>query len=358
MTTILGYTLEKRESTNPLWQTFWTFLALVVALLISAVLIILAKANVGEAFAGLFGGAFGSWKATIETLVKATPLILTGLAVTIAFRGRIWNIGAEGQFWAGAMAGYWASANFLDLNPILHFFVILLAAFIGGAVCGLIPGILKGLLRVDETIVTVMMNYVVHFYLSYLLSGPWQDPDEFYYITSPVPESSQYPVVFPNTRLHVGFIVAVVASVVVFWILNKTRLGYEIRAIGMNPLAAKFKGINVSQVIIVTMLISGGVAGLAGAGEVVGLHHRLRTDISSGYGFTGIIVAMLAGLNPLVVIVAAIFFGGLINGSNRMQIFTGVPVALVYAMQAIVLLCLLSFQVLTNYRIRRTINAD
>ena len=353
MTEFIGLRFEKRERTSRWWQASMTLLAIIVALLISAVLIVSAGANIGEAFAGLYKGAFGSYKAIIETLVKATPLILTGLAVAIAFRGKIWNIGAEGQLWAGAMAGYWASANFTSLHPTIHLFVILIYAFMGGAICGAIPGLLKGLLNVDETIVTVMMNYVIHFYLSYLLSGPWQDPDEFYYISSPVPEAAKYPVVIANTRLHIGFIVALVATVFVFWLLQKTRLGYEIRAMGLNPIAAKFKGINVSRVIIISMLISGGIAGLAGVGEVVGLHHRLRADISKGLGFTGIIVAMLSGLNPLAVVVAAIFFGALINGSNTMQIFTGVPVALVYAMQAIVLLCLLSFQVLTNYRIRR-----
>jgi len=353
MIEVLGLRFEKREHSNRLWQASMTLLAIIVALLISGVLIISAGPNVGKAFAGLYAGAFGSWKAILETLVKATPLILTGLAVTIAFRGKIMNIGAEGQFFAGAITGYWASTNFAWMHPVLHFFVIILSGFIGGAVCGLIPGLLKGLLKVDETIVTVMMNYVVQFILSFLLSGIWQAPGEFYYISSPVPESVYYPVLFQNSRLHVGFIIAIVATIVIFWLLQKTRLGYEIRTIGLNPTAAKFKGINVSQVIIITMLISGGIAGLAGVGEVVGLHHRLRMDISSGYGFTGIIIAMLGGLNPFAVIVAAIFMGGLINGSNRMQIFSNVPTALVYAMQAIVLICLLTFQVLANYRIRR-----
>jgi len=353
MIEVLGLKVEKREQVSGLWQVLMALLAIIVALLISALLIASAGANIREAFSGLYGGAFGSWKAIIETLVKATPLILTGLAVTVAFRGALWNIGAEGQFWAGAMAGWWASYNITTLPPALHFLVILLCAFLAGAFCGLIPGLLKAFLKVDETIVTVMMNYIVHFYLSYLLSGPWQDPNEFYYITAPVPEDAYYPIVFPNTRLHAGIVVALVSAFIVFWLLRKTRLGYEIRAMGLNPTASKFKGVNVAQVIVVAMLISGGIAGLAGAGEVVGLHHRLRMDISSGYGFTGIIVAMLGGLNPFAVIIAAIFFGALVNGSNRMQIFTGVPVALVYAMQAIVLLCLLSMQVLAKYRIRR-----
>ena len=358
MIKVLGYQFEKREHVNRVWQAVMTFVALLIAVIITGILIISSGANFGEAISGLISGAFGSWKAILETLVKATPLILTSLAVTLAFRGNIMNIGAEGQLFCGAMAGYWVAANFSGMNTTLHIILIVVAGFVGGAICGLIPGLLKGLLKVDETIVTVMMNYIVQYMLSFLLSGVWQAPGEHYYLSSPVPDAVFYPYIFPNSRLHIGFIFALVAAVVVYWLLQKTRLGYEIRAIGLNPVAARFKGIKVSRVIIITMLISGGIAGLAGVGEVVGLHHRLRLDISSGYGFTGIIIALLGGLNPFAVIVASIFMGGLINGSNSMQIFSHVPSALVDAMQAIVLICLLAFQVLANYRIRKVKNAE
>jgi simple sugar transport system permease protein len=351
MIEVLGYRLEKREHVNRVWQVIMSLFAIFTAVIITGILIISSGADFKEAFSGLISGAFGSWKAILETLVKATPLILTSLAVTLAFRGNIMNIGAEGQLFCGAMAGYWVAANFEGMNSGLHIALIVVAGFIGGAICGLIPGLLKGLLNVDETIVTVMMNYVIQYFLSFLLSGLWQAPGEHYYLSSPVPEAVYYPLIFQNSRLHIGFIFAIVAALVVFWLLNKTRLGYEIRSLGLNPIASKFKGIKVSRVIIITMLISGGIAGLAGVGEVVGLHHRLRMDISSGYGFTGIIIALLGGLNPFAVIFASIFMGGLINGSNSMQIFSHVPSALVDAMQAIVLICLLSFQVLANYRI-------
>lgn len=358
MIEVLGLKFEKRESINPFWKVGMTLLAIVAAILVTGILIISSGANFWEAMNGLMKGAFGSWKAILETLVQSTPLILTGLAVTLAFRGKIMNIGAESQLYTGAMMGYWVAANFSGMNPVLHIILIVIAGFFGGAVCGLIPGLLKGIFKVDETIVTVMMNYVIQYVLSFLLSGLWQEPGEFYYISSPVPEDVYYPLLVNGSRLHIGFLFAIITALVVFWILKKTKLGYEIRTIGLNPTAAKFKGINVTKVIITTFLISGGIAGLAGVGEVVGLHHRLRTDISSGYGFTGIIIAMLAGLNPFGVIIAAIFMGGLINGSNAMQIFSHVPTALVSAMQAIVLICLLSFQVLANYRIRKVKNAE
>lgn len=349
----LGLKIEKRENPNRLWQISMSFLAIIIALILSALLILSSGSNVGVAFSGLFSGAFGSRKAIIETLVKSTPYILTGLAVTLAFRGKFMNIGAEGQFYSGAMACYWAVLLFQDLPPYIHIVVIIIFGFLGGALCGLIPGLLKGLLQVDETIVTVLLNYVVHYILSLLLSGVWQPPGEYYFISSPIPDSLKLPLIFQNTRLHIGFLIAIFIALLVYWLINKTKLGYEIKAIGFNATAAKFKGISISRVIIVTMIISGGIAGLAGVGEVLGLHHRLRLDISGNAGFTGIIIAMLGGLNPFGVILAAVFMGGLINGANAMQIFSNVPTALVYAMQAIVLICLLSFQVVANFRIRR-----
>ena len=201
-----------------------------------------------------------------------------------------------------------------------------------------------------------MLNYVVIYLLSYLLAGPWREPDQYYHMSPPVPEGAQFPVLLEDYRLHLGFLIALAATGLVFWLLQKTRLGYEIRAIGLNPTAARFKGVNVSRVIIWIMIISGGLAGIAGAGEVVGLHHRLKPDIASGVGFTGIIIAMLAALNPLAVIPAAILFGGLVNGANRMQILTGVPTAMVYTIQAIVLLFVLAAQALATYRAEKVKN--
>jgi simple sugar transport system permease protein len=355
--TLLGLQFERRESSSGWLQFLALILALVVSLLVSSVFVILADANVIEAFQALFAGAFGSGKALLETLVKATPLILAGLSATIAFRGQIWNIGIEGQVLAGAMAAYWVSANWTALPPLLLFPAILIAAFIAGGVCGWIPGYLKAKMGLDEVLITVMLNYVIIFLLSYLLADPWREPDQYYHMTSEVPAVAHFPRLFANSRLHLGFIVALVATGLLFWLLWKTRLGYEIRAIGLNPIASKFKSVNVHQVIIITMIISGGLAGLAGAGEVIGLHHRLKPDVAAGIMGSGIIVAMLAGLNPLGVIPAAILFGGLINGANRMQILTGVPIAIVYTIQAVVLLFVLGTQVIATYRIRRVNDA-
>jgi ABC-type uncharacterized transport system permease subunit len=179
------------------------------------------------------------------------------------------------------------------------------------------------------------------------------DPASFYPRTASVPAAASYPTLFEGHRVHLGVIIAIIAALLVYWILKKTPLGFDIRALGANPTAAKFRGININMVLIVTMIISGGLAGLAGAGEVFGVHHKLQMDISPGYGYTGIIVGVLAELNPLVTILTAVFFGGLINGGVKLITSIGIPTALIFAMQAIILIFILAARVLTRYRIRR-----
>ncbi|OGO30301.1 MAG: hypothetical protein A2136_02540 [Chloroflexi bacterium RBG_16_54_11] len=347
--------LEKREDVGLFGRLFAILVALLAAMLVSAVLIKFTDASPTEAFTNLIKGAFGNRRAILETLVKSTPLILTGLATVIAFRGKIWSIGQEGQFFLGAIGGYWAYRAFEGLPALALVPIIVVAGFLTGAIGGMVAGFLKAYFNVDEIISTVMGNYIIDYFLSFLLSGvgPWREPGSYYQQTATISENAHYPLLFDNSRLHMGFLIALTGSLVVYLILNHTPFGYQLRAFGSNPRAAKFKGININKIFIVTMLISGGLAGLAGTGELFGVQYRLRPDLSPGYGYTGIIVAMLAGLNPIGVLPAGILFGALINGSAQMRIATGVPTALTYAIQAIVLLFLLSAQVLSRYRIRR-----
>jgi ABC-type uncharacterized transport system permease subunit len=351
---------EKREDVGFLGRLLAILFALLAAMLVSAILITLADASPTEAFINLLKGAFGNTRAILETLVKATPLILTGLATVIAFRGKIWSIGQEGQLFLGAIGGYWAYRVFEGLPGIVLVPIIILAGFIVGGMGGMLAGLLKAYFNVDEIISTVMGNYIIDYLLSFLLSGvgPWREPGSYYQQTAPISENAHFPLLFPIGRLHMGFLIALAGIMVVYLILNRTPFGYQIRAYGLNPRAAKFKGVNINKVFILTMLISGGLAGLAGTGELFGVQYRLRPDLSPGYGYTGIIVAMLAGLDPVGVLPAAILFGALINGSAQMRIATGVPTALTYAIQAIVLLFLLSAQVISRYRIRRAEHAE
>jgi simple sugar transport system permease protein len=332
-------------------------LTLLAASIVSTLLILSAGADIGESLRALVNGAFGSTNALLETLVQATPLIFTGLAVTVAFRGRVWNIGAEGQFFAGTMAAYWAANQFGGLPAWLLLPTIVVAGALAGAFWGAIAGFLKARYGASEIIVTVMLNFIILRILSFLLSGVWQDPNSYFYQTALIPDPSYLPRLFGRGRLHLGFVVSLLTAAVVYVVLWRTVLGYEIRAIGSNPTAANYKGISVPVLTIVVMAVSGAIAGLGGVSEVAGLHHRLRLDISTGYGFTGIIIALLGRLHPVGVLIAAIFFGALVNGSLAMQISTGVPVALVQAIQGVTLILLLTAEVLTRYRIRK-VGAD
>jgi simple sugar transport system permease protein len=345
------YRLEKREIS--FGMQFLSILAAVfLALLISAGLIATSGADVGGALLALWKGAFGSQKATLETLVQATPILFTGLAMVIAFRGKVINIGGEGQFFAGALATAWVCLHYDTLPKGILIPLIVLAAMLAGALWAFIPGFLKARFGVSEIVVTVMMNYIMVAFTTYLLGGPWQAPNDHFLETARFKASTFLPTFF-HSRIHLGFWIALVIVAVLYIILWKTPLGYEIRAVGENPTAAKYKGIKASTVIITVMLLSGAIAGLGGGMELSGLAHRLRLDISTGYGYTGILIALLGRLNPIGVIPAAIFFGALVNGSTSMQVNFNVPVPLVSTIQGVVLILVLAFDTVFRYRIRR-----
>jgi simple sugar transport system permease protein len=344
--------LEKRR--QPTWQTILltNAAALGASLIVSAGLIATSGADVGQALQVLYTTAFKTWNGFSETLVQSTPLIFTGLAIVIAFRARVWNIGAEGQFFAGAMASTWLALALPGLPRPLLLALITLAAMIGGAAWALIPGLLRARLNTNEIFVTVMMNFIIVSLLSFLLDGIWQVPGEFYLQTPVTPEEAHYPRYF-GSRVHLGFLLALVMAAGVYLLLWRTPLGYEFRAIGDNPLSAQYKGVAIGRTIVLVMALSGALAGLAGGSEIAGIHHRIRLDISLGYGFTGILIAMLGRLNPFGAVMAAIFFGALVNGSTAMQIFAGVPVAIVFSVQGIVLCCLIIAEALARYRLSR-----
>lgn len=349
----LNIRIVRRQHESQLSKILPVLFALLAALIISAFLIWLAGADITEAFTALFQGAFGGTRQFLETLNKATPLILTGLAAAIAFRAKIWNIGAEGQLLAGAIAAYWTVTTLYWLPPALLFVAVLLISFLAGAILGLLAGILKTRFNVDVIISTVMLNYIVAYILSLLVDTVYRDPDTYHKISPKIPAGTEFPLIFADYRLHAGIIVAVIVAILIYLLIEKSPRGYEIQAIGHNPTAAEFKGISGSRTLLYVMLISGGVAGLAGGSELTGLIHRLRLDISPGYGFTGIIVAMLAGLHPLGILLTSLLFGALLTGSLKMQIVAGIPVSLVYAMQAIVLLFVIAAEFFTLYEIRR-----
>ncbi len=301
-----------------------------------------AGADAAAGFGALAQGAFGSWRAVLETLTRAAPLMLTGASVAVAFRARLWSIGAEGQLFAGAIAGYGA-ARAVAMPDWLAFPVILAAGFAGGAAYGWLAGFLKVRRGVSEVISTVMLNYIALLVLSLLLlDGPWSDPNAAYEQSPPVPAATEFPLLVAHSRLHVGLIVALTACAAVQLMMARTSLGYDIRALGDNPSAWAAKMGPPDRLVLIVMGLSGGLAGLAGVGEAFGAHHRLLAGISPGYGYTGLCLAIAARLKPAGIVIGSLLFGGIVSAGIKMQILTGIPSAASTVIQAVILLAVLT----------------
>jgi len=352
----LGFEIVERRDVHPLIQVLVVIVGLLVAFAVSGWVISLTGNDPVESFSVMFKGAFGEKRKILTTLMRSSPLLLTALATVIAFRAQIWSIGQEGQLFAGAMLSFTLYRIIgPDLPRPLFITVIVLTGFLGGAMLGWLAGWLRTRFNVDIIISTVLLNYIIITMLQFLLYDHkyWMDPNGFYPRSILIPKEAWYPILIEGSRLHMGFLIAVGLAILIYWILRKTPYGYDLRALGANPVATQFKGINVNRLILVTMFISGGLAGLAGVGELFGVHHNVNLDISPGYGYTGIIIAMLAELHPIFVILAAIFFGGLINGSIILVTSTGVHTSIVFVIQALVLIAVLVSRALMKYRIRR-----
>ncbi len=348
--------IEARVNPKLHWTVLMYVLASCLGLLLTALLLLFSGADVIKAFSALLKGAFGSQKALIATLAKSTPLILTGLATVVAFRAQVWSIGQEGQVYAGAMMAYLGSLILLGAPAWLLVSGIVVFGMIGGAVLGTTAAVLKDRFGVNEIISTVMLNYLIVFLLSYLIGGgPWTEVGDtvVYQQTSPVPESAQLPMLFDSNKLHAGFLFALAAAVVCYVVLEKTPLGYEIRALGFNPVALAYRGTNIGKTILVVMIISGAIAGLAGVSEIFGTSHRLRSDTLANLGYTGIIIGMIGGLRPAGTVVAGIVFGGFSSGALYMKLLAKVPSALIPAMEGILLLAFLCAAVAARYKIVR-----
>ncbi len=322
-------------------------LAIITAVIVGGLIIFVVGGDPIRAYLGLAEGAFGSVSALSETSVWATPYIFAGLAVALAFKGGLFNIGAEGQLAFGAVAsalvGY-ALPGWLhtSIPAYIHIPLTVGAGLIAGAIWAAIPGALKAYTGGHEVINTIMMNYIALNITSFLLNGPMRDPDPLN-LSARTPEiaaSARIPPIFATggLRFHWGFILALVAAVIIWWLLWKTTTGFEIRTVGSNPDAGKYAGINVKRTIVLTMAISGALAGLAGAIEVTALNYRHELGFSVGYGFDAIAIALLGKTNPFGVILAAILFGAMRNGGTRMQFLTQIPVDIISVIQALILL--------------------
>jgi general nucleoside transport system permease protein len=316
---------------------------MLVALLIGAIMLLILKVNPFTAYGEMISGAFGSVSGITQTLVKATPLLLVGLGICIAFRASVINIGGEGQIIVGAVAGTWFPLVFRTWPGELLIPSTLLVGFLAGAVWGFIPGILKARLKVNEILSTVMMNAIALQLMNLLIRSVLMDPagvtaGTYLAQSERLPEQVWLGRLVPQTLLHTGSFIAVLLAVVVYIFLWRTTIGYRIRAVGLNADASRFSGINVPFYQALSLTLAGGFAGIAGAIEVIGVQHRLLEGITSGYGFSGIVAALFGGLHPLGTIPAAILFGGLLVGGDKMQRAVQVPSSLIGAILGLVVL--------------------
>jgi simple sugar transport system permease protein len=354
----LALTFEKRVEEIPKWLPAATSVgAVVLAFLISGLVLKLIGGQPLVVLNFFYQATFASWPVFSDTLVKATPLILTGLACTVAFKMKLWNIGAEGQFYAGAFA-----ASLVVLVPLLPpesprvvvLVAMMVMGMLGGALLGFIPGYLRARFRVNEIITTLMLNEIIIRWNNFWIFDKWSDAG--FQMTPTFERNAWLPrladyarqaPIFSGITLHLGFIIALAAVAVVWWVLERSRWGYEIKLAGDNPEAARYAGINMVRNMVLVMMLSGALAGLAGMSEISGVVHRLQERISPGYGFTGIIVAWLAKLNPFAVVLVSILFGALILAGREIQ-----PAGLPMMLQGFVLFMVISSDVLLRYKVR------
>ena len=348
--------LERRLE-QPRWLSLISPLILMVlALLIGGILLAWIGANPWMVYRRMATIAFGDAYGWSDTTIKATPLILAGLGVSVAFRMRLWNIGAEGQLFLGAFMATGVALHWLppETAKLIMLTVMALAGFIGGALWALIPGLLKAKLNVNEIITTLMLNYVAISWNNYFVYGPWGERgfglSPQFPRTAWLPRFTDYGETFPFLRgltAHFGIFLGVLLALVIWFVWRQTKWGFELRVIGDNPNAARYAGMPLARNIALVMALSGGLAGLAGMSEVSGVVHRLQENFSPGYGFTAIIIAWLAKLNPLAIIVVAYLFGGLLVGADEIQ-----PAGIAQMLQGVILFVMVGGEMVLHYRIR------
>jgi general nucleoside transport system permease protein len=343
--------IERRAIPSRLTLVLGRIGSIAFALAVGALVFLATGLPPADSYRTMWEGAFGSLDAIAETVVATSPILLTGLAVALAGRALLWNIGAEGQLFMGATFATALALWFPSWPRPALLILMVLAGAVGGAVWALGPAILRARLAVNEIITTLMLNYVAILYVDYLVHGRWADPGSLGFpLSKPFTENATLPSFF-GTRLHLGFLIALAAAVAFWLVLRGTKWGYEIRVTGESASAARYAGMPVARNIVVVMLVSGALAGVAGMAEVSGIVHRIQSDISPGYGYTGIIVATLGRFSPLGVILAAFLFGALQVGGYSLQT-VGATASAVGVLQGAILFIALAGEFLARYRVR------
>lgn len=350
--------LERRERPSRVAMLLAPLAAVAVTLLVCALLVAWAGAPVGRTYALLFEGAFGSRFALSETLTRATPLMLTGLAAAVAFRARFWNIGAEGQLYLGALAavavgGLHDGTGFDAPWPLLAAGMVAAGMLAGGlTVAG--PALLRQRFGVDEVVTTLLTNFIVLLLVSWMLDGPMKDPGAMGWPQSvAVNPELEFPKLLEKTRVHAGLLIALVLAVLLWAVQRFTTWGFEWRAVGASPEAARFVGVPVHAAVLRAALISGALAGLAGVSEVAGRTGYVTLDMSPGYGYAGIVIAMLAALHPLAVVAAAVFVAGMLVGADSLSREVAVPSYIADVIVSVALIAMLVATLFAQYQVRR-----
>lgn len=342
--------LEKRMRDSKLALLTVPIISVVLALIFGAVFLALTGKDPMEVYKTMYTGAFGSAYGLSETVVKAIPLALCALGISLAFRMQLWNIGAEGQFYMGTFGATWVALTFPNGPWYLVLPGMFIAGFICGALWGLLPALPRAFYKVNETITTLMLNYVAILWVDYLVYGPWRDPKGFNFpLTAMFSESATLPAL-GTTRIHMGLFFALGAAVIIFLIMRYSKWGFEIRVLGESEGAGKYAGMNITRNILLVMFVSGGLAGIAGMAEVSGITQRLQHGISPGYGYSAIIIAWLARLNPWATLGVSFLLGGMMVGGYTIQ-SSGIPAATVYMLQGAILFFVLGGEIFTRYRI-------
>lgn len=342
-----------REKTHPAVQALIPVIAAVAALALAAIPLAAAGAPILTAYAQMYQGVFGSLFAFTEMLTRATPLIFTGLAAAVAFRAKLWNIGGEGQLYLGALAAVWVGTGMFDGPPIVMVPLVLLAGAIAGGLGMLGPAVLKTRFGADEVVTSLLLNFIILIFVQMMLEGPFKDPMGLGWPQSePIIDNAVLPGLIDRMRLHAGFLLALATAVVAWVIMTMTVWGLKAQAVGENQAAARHAGIGVTRLMLIVAFCSGALAGLAGVSEVAGLKGYLTADLSPGFGYTGIVVAMLARLSPIGVVLAALYVASVFVGADSMSRALGVSSFLANLTVSLSLICVLLGGFFAQYRIR------
>ncbi len=323
-------------------QALVLIFSIVIALLIGGIIIELTGNDSLEAFFYLFKGAFGGWNRFYEVIVISIPLIFTGLAITFAYKSGMFSIGVDGQLLVGAMAASWFLSTFSELSGVFLIIGSVIISMICGGAWGAIAGMLKAYRKVNEIISTLLMNYIALFLASYLYSGPLAGANSQIPQTEKVPDAAHLPLLVEGTRLHIGLFIALFCAIAVFYVLYNTSTGVKLRAVGINPLAARCNGINVKSYLVGAMFVSGALGGLAGVVELIGTQYRVQDGFCLDFGFDGIAIALIGQLNPIGVLFAAMFFAAIRVGANSMELMTSVSSSISDMIQGIIILMIVA----------------